>query len=108
MTGCIISVFLDSRDISRDENPSVAEIHHNFVSGDETRLLSLSQHLQQAESFGWDLSRRFACSFLGALRALGSDAGHRMSRTVAFWPGRRFIFAPESWHRKGDNVQSRR
>ncbi len=56
----------------------MAEIHHKFVSDDKTRSLSLSQHLQLAEllQIGSPLSIRML--FLGALRAFGSAARHKV------------------------------
>ena len=56
----------------------MAEIHHKFVSDDETWLPSLSQHLQLAEFFRSDPALSIRMLFLGALRAFGSAARHQV------------------------------
>src|SRR5215469_818135 len=55
---------LRPRNISRDENPSVTEIHHNFVSRTKSGGSAYCDHLLRAQHFGFDISVRFNCSSL--------------------------------------------
>jgi len=45
--------------MSGDGNPSVAGIHHAFVSHDQTGRLGWSEDLQRTEHFRSDISLRF-------------------------------------------------
>src|SRR5215831_16193886 len=42
--------------ISRDENPSVTEIHHKFVSRTKSGGSAYSDHLPRAQHFSFDIS----------------------------------------------------
>jgi hypothetical protein len=53
-------------DISRDENPSVAGIQHNFVTFGEIRLVCLPGHLQRAKQFRSDIRLWFVRFCRGA------------------------------------------
>src|SRR5215472_4257513 len=69
--------------ISRDENPSVTEIHHKFVSRTKSGGSAYSDHLPRAQHFSFDISVRFNCSSFGTSLAMALSGRKSHERTLA-------------------------
>ena len=69
--------------MSGDETPSLAEIHHPFVSDGQIWLLCASEHRQLAEHFRSDMSLRFNWSLPGPSFALYPSQGESHVSTRA-------------------------
>jgi len=95
-----------AHDISHDENPSVAESQHNFVTDGEIRLPCLPGHLQLAKQFSSDICLWFVCFYHGVSIASRVLRDIDREETVA----RRLLSACSNdlgRRKKGDQVYSR-